>query len=271
MSDLSWLNPTPHAIAVYASSPLSPAATQHSLPSRRYPLLGPDLHRLDRTSLRLAHSLDHLVGKRDQLVRHREAEHPGCLGVDDELKLRRLQDRQVHRLGTLENAPGIDAGLTIDVCQIGSVAHQPARFGEVARRICRGHRVARCQIDQLDAPTEEEGVGTDEKSVGTLAHQSSEGGVDLAAAAGIEDLSLRPDGARSRFQVLHYCFGVAGARVDEYGQTTDCADQLAQKFEPLCHQLTTEKIDPRQVAARARQAGDKTEPDRVFIDVEDDR
>src|SRR5213083_1986832 len=62
MSDLSWLNPTPHTIAVYASSPLSPAATQHSLPSGRYPLLGPDFHRLDRTSLRLAHSLDHLAG-----------------------------------------------------------------------------------------------------------------------------------------------------------------------------------------------------------------
>src|SRR5262245_54029955 len=50
MSDFSWLNPTPHAIAVYASQPLSPAATQHSLPSGRYSLLGPDLHRLDRTS-----------------------------------------------------------------------------------------------------------------------------------------------------------------------------------------------------------------------------
>jgi hypothetical protein len=37
ISDLSWLNPTPHAIAVYASRPLSPAATQHSLPSGRYP------------------------------------------------------------------------------------------------------------------------------------------------------------------------------------------------------------------------------------------
>src|ERR1700747_2271099 len=55
MSDLSWLNPTPHAIAVYASRPLSPVATQHSLPSGRYPLLGPDFHRLDRTSWRLAH------------------------------------------------------------------------------------------------------------------------------------------------------------------------------------------------------------------------
>src|ERR1700747_1909159 len=54
MSDLSWLNPTPHAIAVYASRPLSPVAAQHSLPSGRYSLLGPDFHRLDRTSLRLA-------------------------------------------------------------------------------------------------------------------------------------------------------------------------------------------------------------------------
>src|SRR6516162_10970715 len=66
MSDLSGLNPTPHAIAVYASSPLSPVATQHSLPSGRYSLLGPDFHRLDRTSLRLAHSFDHLVGAGEQ-------------------------------------------------------------------------------------------------------------------------------------------------------------------------------------------------------------
>jgi hypothetical protein len=35
-----------------------------SLPSGRYSLLGPDLHRLDRTSFCLAHSFDHLVGER---------------------------------------------------------------------------------------------------------------------------------------------------------------------------------------------------------------
>jgi hypothetical protein len=62
MYDLSWLNPTPRAIAVYASQPLSPVATQHSLPSGRYSLLGPDFHRLDRTSFVLAHLFDHLVG-----------------------------------------------------------------------------------------------------------------------------------------------------------------------------------------------------------------
>jgi hypothetical protein len=40
MSDGSGLNPTPHAIAVYASRPLSPGVTQPPLPSGRCPLLG---------------------------------------------------------------------------------------------------------------------------------------------------------------------------------------------------------------------------------------
>ena len=43
--NLSRLNPTPHAIAVYASQPLSPVTTQHSLPSGRYSLLRPDFTR----------------------------------------------------------------------------------------------------------------------------------------------------------------------------------------------------------------------------------
>src|SRR6266566_5551522 len=102
MSDLSWLNPTPHTIAVYASSPLSPAATQHSLPSGRYPLLGPDFHRLDRTSLRLAHSLNHLVGGDEQLIGYGEAEHPGGLCVDDKLELGGLQYWQLGWLGATE-------------------------------------------------------------------------------------------------------------------------------------------------------------------------
>src|SRR5262249_62197703 len=43
------------------------------------------------------------------------------------------------------------------------------------------------------------------------------------------------------------------------------------EFQPFCYQLITEKIDARRVAARPSEAGDKTQPDRVFRDGKDDR
>ena len=57
------------------------------------------------------------------------------LAIDDQLELGRLHDRQVRRLRALEDAAGIDADLTPRVRNVGSVAHQPAGFGEVTRRI----------------------------------------------------------------------------------------------------------------------------------------
>src|SRR3974390_1569716 len=97
MSDLSWLNPTPRAIAVYASRPLSPVATQHSLPSGRYSLLGPDFHRPDRTSLRLGDLLYCLVGAGEQLSWNRNPDCLGCLEVDHKLEFGGLHDRQIGR------------------------------------------------------------------------------------------------------------------------------------------------------------------------------
>ena len=93
MYELSWLNPTPRAIAVYASQPLSPVATQHSLPSGRYSLLGPDFHRLDRTGFVLAHLFDHLVSAGKQRRWHFEAKRFGGPEVYHKLESGRLYHR----------------------------------------------------------------------------------------------------------------------------------------------------------------------------------
>jgi len=58
-------------------------------------------------------------------------------------------------------------------------------------------------------------------------------------------------------------------RIDKHSHTSGCGHQLAQELQPFRHQLSRENIDPRQVAAGLGEAGDKTEPDRVFTGDED--
>ena len=52
---LSWLNPPPHPITVYASHPPSPTTAQHSLPAARYRLTGAGLSPAGSRQLRLTH------------------------------------------------------------------------------------------------------------------------------------------------------------------------------------------------------------------------
>ena len=61
--------------------------------------------------------LDHVIGECEQCGWHFDVERPRRLQVDNELKFGRLHDRQVGRLGALEDAAGINAYLTKRVCE----------------------------------------------------------------------------------------------------------------------------------------------------------
>ena len=114
---------------MYASQPLSPVATQHSLPSGRYSLLGPDFRRLDRTSLRLAHLFDHLVGSREQCSRHFEAERFGGLDVEHGFVFRRSLHREVGWFLAFQDAVDVGGGKPIQGGLINPEGDQSA-FGE---------------------------------------------------------------------------------------------------------------------------------------------
>src|SRR5215469_6257753 len=82
-----------------------PEAEDHTLHASRtaWKNRATDFHRLDRTSLRLAHLLDHFVCAGEQRRRHGEAERLRGRQIDDEVELGRLLDRDVGWLRSAQN------------------------------------------------------------------------------------------------------------------------------------------------------------------------
>src|SRR5262249_23538123 len=113
----------------------------------------------------------------------------------------RLHNWQVSGLGIWEEAAGISAHLTPRIHNVGSIAHQPTGFDKVPCGIRRWEPMACREMNQLDTPAIEEGVDTDQKSIGPFTRKRCESFVDLADCAGVDDLNLQPDSASCGFQV----------------------------------------------------------------------
>src|SRR5262249_62361225 len=76
---------------------------------------------------------DHLVGGGEQRVRQCHVQCSCRLEVDDKLELGRAFDRQIGRVGAVQNLGNVDTDTTIEVDEIGPIGHQAAAVGKGAK------------------------------------------------------------------------------------------------------------------------------------------
>src|SRR5262249_10511486 len=195
MSDLSWLNPPPHAIAVYASCSASPPP--HATLASRRPataLPGPDFAPADRASFawRLP-SFDHLVGGHEQLVWNLEAQRLGGLEVDHKFILGRRLHRQVGRFLALEDAIDVASGIPVLVDESRPIGYQTASDDEVACEVDRGQFVSGCQRDDQIAMNPGQSASCYDQAAIWGTRESRDSALDLASVTHVDRGHFRPD------------------------------------------------------------------------------
>src|SRR5262249_24019478 len=215
-------------------------------------------------------SFDHLVGTGEQRGRNFNAKRAGGGQIDDQLKLARLHYRQVGRLSTLEDFAGVDADLTVRFGLARSVAHEAASFRILAYIVDGWNRMSCRQCGKLETRAGKERIRPYHERVGSIANKRSEGSLDLATVARLNNVDLQPDGGRCRGHIPSCQFRLRNARIDKQADAHGSGNQFMQQPQLLCPQLGDEKIDTGRIAAWSAETRDKTNLDRVFGDGEDD-
>src|SRR5258708_18327700 len=86
--------------------------------------------------------LYHLVGLREQRLRHRQAKRIGNLAVDDQFEGCGLLDRQVRRLLPFENSSGVISDHAVDGGKAAAITDQTPKGNKFALQVTWRNPVA---------------------------------------------------------------------------------------------------------------------------------
>src|SRR5262249_42936698 len=96
-------------------------------------------------------------------------------------------DRQIGGLSTLENLSRIDTGLTINIRNISSVAHQPTGLGFDAGDPHSGQRTTGGEQRNLAALAGKKGIRTDDHCARPVLDKRCESAIEIVLLAGPHD------------------------------------------------------------------------------------
>src|SRR5450830_236904 len=113
-------------------------------------------------------SFDHLIGAREQRWRHGEAERLGGLQIDNQIEGGWELDGQIGGPRAFENPSSKNSGLTINIWNICTVAHQAASLDLDAGAPNIGQRISSGVDGNLATLAGKEGVRSDDQRAGTL-------------------------------------------------------------------------------------------------------
>ena len=112
------------------------------------------------------------------------------LQIDGQLEFGRPHDRQIGRIGALENATDVDADQTMRIRKTAPVAHQPAGHDKLSKGKTSGNRMADRECGKLLAPINEEYIGANHERTCPQLGQACEGGVEVAFGARMQNMEL---------------------------------------------------------------------------------
>src|SRR2546425_3565145 len=215
-----------------------------------------------------AGSPDDLVSQQQHRVRDRQAECPRGLEIDDQLEALRLFDGKLRRLGPLEDLAHVDGSAPVHLRLVRSVGHQAADVHKLSPPEHRGKPVPDRKRDDLGSMDERESGGQHDERLGTARGGGGGGPLEALRAAPLKGLHPHAEGPRrvSRFPPCPAGAGIGRVRQDR--QARGRGDRLLQQLEPLRAGVNFIEGQPRDVAARLREARD--EPARHRIEHERD-
>src|SRR5262249_22969033 len=123
-----------------------------------------------------------------------------------------------------------------------SLAHLAAGFRIRAYLLDGSNRMSCRQCGKLETPTGKERIRSYHERVRSIANKRSEGSLDLATVARLNNVDLQPDGGRCRGHIPSYRLRLRNARIDKQADTYGSGNQFMQQPQLLRSQLRHQKI-----------------------------